>query len=576
MPTHNVEIADKFNRLADLLEIEDANPFRVRAYRNAARLISDMPKNMADLIAEGENPALLPGIGEDLAGKIRSIVETGSLPALEEVETRVPASLSRVMEIGGLGPKRVKALFRELGVRNPEDLQRAAERGRIRTLEGFGPKTEQLILNRLASMAAAEGTERYRLIDAERIAQPLIAWLEGAEGLKTIDLAGSYRRRKETVGDLDILVVAAKGRKVMQRLVEYEDVAEVLSHGTTRSSVILRSGMQVDVRVLPAVGYGAAMIYFTGSKAHNIAIRKLAVNRGWKINEYGVFRKDRRLAGKTEDEVYRKIGLRFIEPELREDRGEIEAARTDTLPKLLVREDLCGDLHCHTRASDGRDSLETLVAAAADAGLRYIAISDHSRHLSMVQGLTEADLRKQIEAIDRLQERLGDGFRILKSIEVDILKDGTLDLPDSVLKELDIVVCSIHSEFDLPGRQQTERILRAMDNPHFDILAHPTGRILGKRPAFEVNLERVIDAAAERGCFLELNAHPDRLDLTDEGCRLAKEHGVKVAISTDAHSADGLAMIRFGVDQARRGWLTAEDVLNTHSWPELRALLRRR
>jgi len=576
MPTDNVEIANKFNRLADLLEIEDANPFRVRAYRNAARLISDMPKNMADLIAKGENPAALPGIGEDLAGKIRTIVETGSLPALEEVEDRVPASLSGIMEVDGLGPKRVKVLYRELGVRNPEDLKRAAEDGRIRTLTGFGRKTEETILNRLRRRTEAEATRRYRLIDAERIAEPLVAWLRGAEGLKSIDLAGSYRRRKETVGDLDILVMAAKGGKVMQRLVDYDEVAEVLSHGTTRSSVILHSGMQVDVRVLPAVGYGAAMIYFTGSKAHNIAIRKLAANRGWKINEYGVFRNDRRLAGKTEDEVYRKVGLDFIEPELREDRGEIEAARTGALPKLVVREDLRGDLHCHTRASDGRDSLETLVRAAVDAGLEYIAISDHSRHLAMIQGLGEAGLRRQIEAIDRLQERFGDDIRILKSIEVDILKDGALDLPDSVLKDLDLVVCSVHSEFDLPGRQQTERILRAMDNPHCDILAHPTGRILGKRPGYDVNLERIIDAAAERGCFLEVNAHPDRQDLTDEGCRLAREHGVKVAISTDAHSAEGFEMIRFGVYQARRGWLTADDVINTRSWRELRALLRKR
>ncbi len=570
---HNAEIAEMFNRLADLLEIEGANPFRVRAYRNAARAVGGMSKSMADLVSQGQDLSELPNIGKDLAEKIATIVKTGTLPLLDEVEERTPSALSDLMKIGGLGPKRVKVLYKQLGIESAEGLKRAAEEGKIRDLEGFGTKTEQMILERLPGARSKE-EKRHRLIDAEEIVEPLVGYLKESEGPKGIAVAGSYRRRKETVGDLDILVTAKKGSSIMDRLVEYDEVSDVISHGTTRSTVVLRSGMQVDVRVVPEVSYGAALQYFTGSKAHNIAVRKLAGKKGLKINEYGVFRGDKRVAGKTEHEVYKKVGLRFIEPELREDRGEIEAARKGRLPGLVTLEDMRGDLHCHTNATDGHDSLEKMVRGAAELGLDYIAICDHSKHLTVANGLDEKRLLKQIKAIDSLQEKF-DQIGILKSIELDILTDGTLDLPDDVLKELDLTVCAVHYKFNLTRKQQTERIIRAMDNPHFNILAHPTGRMIGEREPYEVDLEKVIEAAAERGCFLEVNAHPERLDLTDDGCKLAKDTGVKVAISTDAHSTADLELMRYGVGQARRGWLEPNDVINTRSWRELKKLLKR-
>jgi DNA polymerase (family X) len=562
-----------FNRLADLLEVEGANPFRVRAYRNAARQVGGMSRSMADLIAEGKDLAELPDIGEDLAEKIGIIVRTGRLPLLEEVEKRTPAALSDLMKIGGLGPKRVQVLYRELGIESAEDLRRAAGQGLVRGLAGFGPKLEQTILARLAGPAGA-AEKRHLLIEAEDIAEALTAYLAKTPGLKRITVAGSFRRRKETVGDLDILVTAGKGSPVMDRLAAYDEVAEVVSQGTTRSTVILRPGMQVDVRVVPEVSYGAALQYFTGSRAHNIAVRRLAGKRGLKINEYGVFEDDRRIAGRTEKEVYQKVGLRYIEPELREDRGEIEAARRNRLPKLVTVDDIRGDLHCHTDATDGHDTLEDMVAAARERGYEYVSINDHSRHVTIAHGLDSKRLLAQVRRIDRLNEKL-DGIVVLKSIELDILEDGSLDLPDDVLKELDFTVCAIHSKFNLTRRQQTERILRAMDNPHFNILAHPSGRLINRREPYELDLQKIIEAARERGCFLEVNARPERLDLTDEDCRLARDMGVKVAISSDAHSTGDLSLLRCGIDQARRGWLQAADVINTRSLPELRKLLRR-
>jgi DNA polymerase (family X) len=570
----NAEIADMFNRLADLLEIEGANPFRVRAYRNAARTVGGMSRSMADLIAEGKNLSELPDIGEDLAEKIETIVRTGRLPLLEEVEGRTPAALSDLMKIGGLGSKRVQALYKELGIENAEDLKRAAEQGLIRGLEGFGPKLEQTILSRLAGAPGSKG-KRHRLIDAEAVAEPLVAYLGETEGLKEITVAGSYRRRKETVGDLDILVTAREGSPVMDRLVAYDQVSEVISHGTTRSTVILRSGMQVDLRVVPQVAYGAALHYFTGSKAHNIAVRQLAVDRGLKHNEYGVFRGDKRVAGRSEKEVFGSVDLPYIEPELRENRGEIEAAAKGRLPKLISQDDIRGDLHCHTRATDGRNALEDMVEAAREHGYEYISINDHSRRVAVAHGLDKKRLLAQIRAIDRLNERLDD-IVVLKSIEVDILEDGSLDLPDDVLGELDFTVCAVHYRFNLSRQKQTERILRAMDNRHFGILAHPSGRLIGKRAAYDVNMERIMKQAAEQGCFLELNAQPDRLDMDDSACKMAREMGVKVAISTDAHSTDDLDLMRFGIGQARRGWLGPADVINTRPINELKRLLKPR
>jgi len=572
MTVQNAEIADRFEQLADLLELQGANPFRVRAYRNAARFIRGHSRSLADLLDEGADLAGLPGIGTDLAGKISTLVRTGRLPLLEQMAKKVPAPLVEMTRIEGLGPKRAQALYKALKIRSLEDLARAARSGRIRELPGFGARTERLIAQRVERAATAE--HRLRLADAEQVARPLIAYLRGIDGVKDVEVAGSFRRRRETVGDLDVLVSVARGAKVMDRIVRHEDVAEVQAQGGTGATFRLRNGLQVDVRVVPAAAFGSALHYFTGSKAHNIAVRRMAMARGLKLNEYGLFRGERRVGGRTEAEVFAAVGLPVIPPELREDRGEIDAARRGKLPKLLRLEDLRGDLHCHSRATDGRDTIEAMAKAAAERGYEYLSINDHSRHVTVAHGLDRKRLLEQVRAIDRLNARL-DGITVLKSVEVDILEDGRLDLPDSVLKELDFTVCAIHYGFGYSRARQTARVLRAMDNPNFSVLAHPTGRLINAREAYDIDLERVLEAARERGCVMELNAQPDRLDLDDRGCRLAKEIGVKVAISTDAHRVADLDLMRFGVDQARRGWLEPGDVVNTLPLAELQRLLRR-
>jgi len=571
MTVQNAEIADRFEQLADLLEIQGANPFRVRAYRNAARFIRGHSRSLAELLDAGDDLAELPGIGADLASKIAILVRTGRLPLLEQTAKKVPAPLVAMTRIEGLGPKRAQALYKALKIRSLEDLARAARSGRIRELPGFGARTEQLIAQRVERAATAE--RRLRLADAEQVARPLVAYLRGIDGVKQVEVAGSFRRRRETVGDLDVLVSAARGAKVMDRIVRYEDVTEVQAQGGTRATLELRNGLRVDVRVVPAAAFGSALHYFTGSKAHNIAVRRMAMARGLKLNEYGIFRGERRAGGRTEAEVFAAVGLPVIPPELREDRGEIDAARRGKLPRLVRLEDLRGDLHCHSRATDGRDTIAAMAKAAAARGYEYLSINDHSRHVTVAHGLDRKRLLGQVRAIDRLNARL-DGLTVLKSVEVDILEDGQLDLPDSVLKELDFTVCAIHYGFGYNRARQTTRILRAMDNPHFSILAHPTGRLINAREAYDIDLERVLEAARERGQILELNAQPDRLDLDDRGCRLAKEIGVKVAISTDAHRVADLDLMRFGVDQARRGWLEPGDVVNTLPLAEFRRVLR--
>jgi len=572
MTVQNAEIADRFEQLADLLEIQGANPFRVRAYRNAARFIRGHARSLAELLDEGADLAELPGIGKDLAAKIAALVQTGRLPLLEQVAKKVPAPLVEMTRIEGLGPKRARALYKALKIRSLEDLARAARSGRIRELPGFGARTEQLIATRAGRAVTAE--HRMRLADAEQVGRPLVAYLRGIDGVKDVEIAGSFRRRRETVGDLDILVSAKRGANVMDQVVRYEDVAEVQAQGGTRATLRLRNDLQVDVRVVPAAAFGAALHYFTGSKAHNIAVRRMAMARGLKLNEYGVFRGKRRVGGRTEAEVFATVKLPMIPPELREDRGEIDAARRGKLPKLVRLEDLRGDLHCHSRATDGRDTIEAMAKAAAERGYEYLSINDHSRHVTVAHGLDRKRLLQQVRAIDRLNGRL-EGITVLKSVEVDILEDGRLDLPDSVLKELDFTVGAIHYGFGYSRAKQTTRILRAMDNPYLSILAHPTGRLINQREACDIDLEKVLQAARERGCVMELNAQPDRLDLDDRGCRLAREIGVKVAISTDAHRAADLDLARFGIDQARRGWLEPGDVVNTLPLAALKRALRR-
>jgi DNA polymerase (family 10) len=572
MPVYNSDVANILNRVADLLEIEGANEFRVRAYRNAARTISTLSDNIADRVEEGEDLTEMEGIGEDLAAKIEEIVKTGDLKQLEEIEQRTPPALAAMLDIAGLGPKRVQKLYKQLDITSMDELRQAAENHRIRELEGLGPTIEEKVLDDLEEMDQQEA--RTQLNVAEELVGPLVAYLEEIEGVKRVAVAGSYRRRKETVGDLDILATGSEGERIIDRFVTYEDVETVLSQGETRSSVELRTGLQVDLRVVSEESYGAALLYFTGSKAHNIALRNMALDRDLKINEYGVYRDEERNAGETEEEIYGLFDLPVIEPELREDRGEIEAALNEALPNLITLEDIRGDLQMHTQASDGHDTLRAMAEAARDLGYAYIAITDHSARVAVTQGLDADSLSRRIDEIDQLNEEMED-LRILKGIEVDILEDGSLDLPDEALERLDLVIAAVHVKFDLPREEQTERIIRAMDNPRVHILAHPTGRILGERQPYELDMERLMEAAAERGCALELNAHPDRLDLNDIHCKMAKALGVKIAISTDAHRVDHLRMMRYGVGQARRGWLEPEDVINTRSWSDLSDLLKR-
>ncbi len=572
MPVTNSDIAEVLNRIAELLELEGANPFRIRAYRNAARTVTGLSRSIGSMLTEGADLSELPGIGKDLAAKITEISETGHLRFLDEIEGRTPPGLAKLLGVPGLGPKRVQALYTALGVDDLDKLAAAAKAGKLRRLPGFGAKSEEKILRGLKTRGAEE--HRMAWSRAEEVALPLVDYLTAVRGVKQVTVAGSYRRHRETVGDLDILATAAEGAPVIERFVAYEDVAEVVSQGATRSTVALRNGLQVDLRVVRAASYGAALHYFTGSKAHNIAVRKMGVAKGLKINEYGVFKGEKRIAGRSEKEVYAQVGLPYIEPELRENQGEIEAARRKGLPKLVRLEDIKGDLHTHSKASDGHASIAEMAEAAKSRGYAYFAVSDHSKKVTIAHGLDAKRLARQVDQIDRLNDELK-GIRVLKSVEVDILEDGRLDLPDSILERLDLRVCAVHSKFDLPRDKQTERIIRAMDNPLFNVLAHPTGRLIGSRAACEIDMERVMKAAQERGCILEVNAQPERLDLTDLHCRMAKDLGVKVVISTDAHSTGDLGLLRFGISQARRGWLEAEDVINTRSWREVAKLLRR-
>lgn len=572
MPVHNADVAAVFEEIADLLEIEGSNPFRIRAYRNAARTLRDLPREVGVMLDEGEDLTELPGIGEDLAAKIEDVVETGTTVVLEEHRKKVPKTLTELLRIPGIGPKRVKALYHDLGIRTLDQLRKAAQDGLVKSLHGFGDKTERYILNQLKERAGEE--KRFQLATATQYAEALITYLKGSSGVKQVVVAGSYRRAKETIGDLDILITATPGSPVMDRFLSYPEVEEILAHGATKGSVRLACKLQVDVRVVPEDSYGAALQYFTGSKTHSVALRQLAQQRGLRLNEYGLFQRDRSVAGATEESVYAAVGLPWIPPELRENRGELEAAHAGHLPVLVEIVDLKGDLHAHTNATDGRNSVRDMAEAALARGLEYLAITDHSRRLTMAKGLDSKRLFDQLEEIDRLNATLS-GITLLKGIEVDILEDGSLDLSDEDLCRLDLVVGAVHSHFRLSRQKQTERILRAMDHPYFTILAHPSGRLINERAPYDVDIARVIHHARERGCFLEVNAHPMRLDLTDIDCRTAKEKGVMLSINSDAHSVLELEHLRYGVGQARRGWLEKEDVLNTRPLHSLRPLLKR-
>ncbi|MBI2993427.1 MAG: DNA polymerase III [Gammaproteobacteria bacterium] len=564
MPVQNEHVAEILDEIADLLAIQDANPFRVRAYHNAARTVRGLSRELHDLIARGKDLTDLPGIGDDLAGKIREIVGTGACRALEKLHRQVPHELEELLAVPGLGPKRVKALFYDLRIRTTQQLEKAARAGRLRKLPGFGQKLEQRILQAVA--ARQSGTRRFSIDVAEESGGKLAAYLGLVPGTGKAIIAGSFRRGRETVGDLDILVTTSRPAAVMERFAAYDQVARVTSRGATRASAVLRNGLQVDLRVVPKQSFGAALHYFTGGKAHNIRVRTLGQKFGLKINEYGVFRGARRVAGATEASVFKSVGLPLIPPELREDRGEIEAARAHRLPRLVEEGDLRGDLHV---IANGRDDLVAMAIAAKRRGLRYIAFTIRQGP----DAPADAVLR-QLDRIDQIRER-ADGMVLLKGIEAEIPEDGRLDLPTEVLARLDLLIGAAHGQFELTRARQTARLLRAMDSPCFTILAHPGGRLLPERDACSVDMERIVRAARVRGCFLELNSQPQRLDLADVHCQMAKAEGVLVSINSGARQGEDFRDLRFGITQARRGWLEKDDVLNTRPHAALKRLLRR-
>ncbi|RQT58639.1 DNA polymerase/3'-5' exonuclease PolX [Burkholderia cepacia] len=572
MPIHNAGCAAVFAEIADMLEIQGANPFRVRAYRNAARTIADYGRDIATMIANGDDLGKIPSIGPDLASKLREIAATGTCELQQTLRHALPGAIVELLDVPGLGAKRVKALHDALHVDSLEQLRAEAKSGHVRELPGFGAKTEAHLLEAIDDRLQRE-PQRFLLPDAAHALLPLLERLRAIAGVGKAVPAGSFRRRRETVGDLDILVTARDPQAVADAFVGYGEVARVLAHGKTKSSVVLASGLQVDLRVVDADAFGAALVYFTGSKAHNIALRRIAQAGGLKINEYGVFRGDERIAGATEASVYAAIGLHEVPSELREDRGEIDAARAGALPALVERKHVHGDLHAHTDASAGRDSVRAMADAARARGFAYLAITDRAPDAG--GGRNGFDwLARQLDEIDRLNASFDD-FVLLKGVEAGILEDGSLDVPDALLGRLDLVVGAVRDGFELSRDAQTARVLHAMDQPYFTILAHPTGRMLGERAACELDVARVIAHAAARGCFVELDAQPRRLDLPDIWCREAAKAGVPVAIGSDACSTDELDNLAYGVDQARRGWLTRPDVLNTRTLAQLRPLLAR-
>jgi DNA polymerase (family 10) len=571
---NNAEVAALLREIADLLTLQLANPFRVRAYEGAARTVEELPRPVLELPEAGSGSLLgRPGIGADLAGKIRELARSGSCVLLRQLRRKVPRGLPELMRLRGLGPRRAQLLRRKLGITSIPGLERALRAGRVRRLRGFGERSEAKLLHEIGQRRATGA--RVLRATAAQYAEPLAEYLRGAPGALRVELAGSYRRCAETVGDLDLLAAAETGTPLVDWFVRYPEVVEVLTQGASGASVRLRSGLQVDLRVLRPESYGSGLYYFTGSKAHNIAMRRLAQVRGLKLNEYGVFRRNRRRAGLTEEDVAAAVGVGWIPPELREDRGEIEAAQAGRLPKLLRLEDIRGDLQCHTTSSDGRDRLPDMVGAAEALGYEYLAITDHSPALRMVRGLDRAGYRRQARAIERLNAR-SRRITVLKGTEVDILKDGTLDLDDETLASFDVVLAAIHSHFDLSAREQTRRLARALRHPAVQILAHPTGRLIGERQGIRVDLDEVLSVAAGEGVVLEVNAQPTRLDLDDGTAKAALDRGIRLAVNTDAHSIAELGFMRWGVDQARRGWATARDVINTRSLPTLLKQLRPR
>ncbi|ADU97030.1 PHP domain protein [Thermovibrio ammonificans HB-1] len=563
----NKELAQIFEKWADILEFMGDNPYHVRAYRNAARLINDLSEDIEVLAREGKL-SQLPGIGQRLQAKILEFLRTGKIEEFEKLKQQVPDTIFTLLDIPGVGPKTVKLLYEELGIRSIEDLKRAIERGELLKLPGFGPKRVEKIKKGIELLEKSGG--RILLGVAVFIADRIVNHLKEHSAVERISVCGSTRRMKETVGDIDILASGKNNLEIVEAFVNLPNVKEVLWKGPKKATVIVEEGEQVDLRVIEPDSYGAALQYFTGSKAHNIHLRTICLKMGYKLNEYGLFKGDKRIAGRTEEEIYSALGMDTPPPEIREDTGEIEAAQEHRLPKLVGYNEIRGDLHLHSTWSDGASTIEDYVKRALEMGYSYIAISDHSKSLRVAGGLTEEELLKRNYEIDKLNERLGGKITVLKGAEVDILPDGSLDYPDEILVQLDFVIAAVHSRFN---QDNTERILKAINNPYVNAIAHPTGRIIGQREGYPLDIEKVIKAAAETGTALEVNSYYNRLDLRDAHCRMAVKAGVTLVINTDSHHTDHMWMMKLGVGTARRGWVEGRSVLNTRPLSELKAFV---
>jgi DNA polymerase (family 10) len=568
----NKELADLFEKMADILEFKNENPFKISAYRRASRVLGDLTQDIKEIAESGELKKV-PGIGEGMAQKIEEYLQTGRISKYEEIKKGVSDELIAMMEIPGMGPKTLSLIHKERKINNLSDLEKAIEDGSLINLPGMGEKKAENIKRGIDLLRQSKG--RMNLGVAFPLAKRIVESLREKTGSKKIEWAGSLRRMRENIGDIDILATGPNHEKIVHAFTHLPEVKEVLASGETKASVIVEGGVQIDIRVVEEDSYGAALQYFTGSKGHNIHLRGIAKAKGIKINEYGVFKGEKKIGGKEEKDVYQVLGMDWIEPELREDRGEIEAAQKGKLPTLIQEPEIKGDLHVHTKWSDGTSSIEEIAKAAQKRGYQYVAICDHSKSLRIAHGLDETRVLKQIEEIDRINEKLK-GFQILKGTEVDILTDGKIDHPDKVLGRLDFVVAAVHSGFKQEKEKMTKRIVRALENPFVHCLAHPSGRLLGARAPYEVDIDEVMKAAKKYGKVLEINATLERLDLDDIHCMKAKEMGIKVAIGTDSHHPDQLWMISLGVAVARRGWLETQDLLNTLSLKEILKWCRRR
>lgn len=568
----NQEFANIFWDMAEFLELKEDNPFKIRAYRKVAQNIESLSKSIDEIYAQGGISALLkiPGIGEHIAKKIEEQIKTGKISAYQKLLKAFPKGFLDLVNIQGMGPKTALLLYKKFKIDSPAKLEKAAKAGKLQGVPGMGVKKEENILRGIDLKKKSRG--RFLLDDATAHAELIVEQLKKLKEVKKILPCGSLRRGKETVGDIDILVVSDKPTKIMDTFTKLSAVKDILAKGSTKSSVILKNNMQADLRVVEEKSFGAAAHYFTGCKAHNIHIRKLAQQKGWKVSEYGIFRGNTQIGGTKEEEMFSKFGFQYIPPELREASGEFEAAKAGKIPKLIEEKNIKGDLHLHTRATDGANTIEQMALAAKALGYEYIAITDHTESTRIAGGLTEKEVLAHIKKIKAANKKIK-GIEILAGAEVDILPDGKLDYPDEILKQMDIVIAAIHSRFKTPKQEMTQRITKALENKYVNILAHPTGRLINEREAYEVDMEKVLQAAKKNNVAIELNTHPKRLDLTDVNCRRAKELGVKIVINTDAHSIDQLELMKYGVITARRGWLEAKNVINTLPLAKLRKLL---